>query len=103
MGVEKVWEELAGGDPAMLEPFENFLGEVVLQIKNNQQDKNKLQGHIKKWVLTDSLYLAICGHYHCFFNRIMEQHSREVTEMEQILQEQILQAQKDSKQKVCWL
>ena len=48
MGVEKVWEELAGGDPAMLEPFENFLGEVVLQIKNNQQDKNKLQGHIKK-------------------------------------------------------
>ena len=33
----------------------------------------------------------------------MEQHSREVTEMEQILQEQILQAQEDSKQKVCWL
>ena len=48
MGVEKVWEELAGGDPAMVEPFENFLSEVVLQMKNNQQDKNKLHGHIKK-------------------------------------------------------
>ena len=30
----------------------------------------------------------------------MEQHSREVTEMEQILQEQILRAQEDSMQKV---
>lgn len=32
--------------------------------------------------------------------RIMEQHSREVTEMEQILQEQILLAQEDTMQKV---
>lgn len=31
----------------------------------------------------------------------MEQHSREVTEMEQILQEQILLAQEDSMQRVC--
>ncbi len=34
-------------------------------------------------------------------NRVMEQHSREVTEMEQILQEQILLAQEDSMQRVC--
>lgn len=32
--------------------------------------------------------------------RIMEQHSREVTEMEQILQEQIQLAQEDTMQKV---
>ena len=36
-------------------------------------------------------------------DRIMEQHSREVTEMEQILQEQIMLAQEDSMQKVCWM
>ena len=46
--MKKVWQELAVGDTAMLEPFENFLSEVVLQIKHNQQDKCKLQSHIKK-------------------------------------------------------
>ena len=48
MGVERVWEELADKDPAMLEQFENFLSEVVLQMQHSQQDKHKLQDHIKR-------------------------------------------------------
>ena len=50
MGVEKVWGKLASQDPAMLEPFETFLGEVVLQMQHSQEDKHKLQNHIKRWV-----------------------------------------------------
>lgn len=34
----------------MLEPFETFLGEVVLQMQHSQEDKHKLQNHIKRWV-----------------------------------------------------
>ena len=48
MGVEQVWEELASKDPAMLEQFENFLSEVVLQMQHSQEDKHQLQDHIKR-------------------------------------------------------
>lgn len=50
MGVENVWSELASQEPNMLEPFENFLSEVVLQMQHNKQDKHELQNHIKKLV-----------------------------------------------------
>ena len=46
--MEKVWLELASQDPTMIEPFENFLSEVVLQMQHSNQDKHKLQHHIKK-------------------------------------------------------
>lgn len=45
-----MWGKLASQDPAMLEPFETFLGEVVLQMQHSQEDKHKLQNHIKRWV-----------------------------------------------------
>lgn len=48
MGVEKVWRDLASRDVGMLEAFESFLSEVVVQIQHNQDDKQKLQNHIKK-------------------------------------------------------
>ena len=48
MGVERVWGDLASREPAVLEEFESFLSEVVVQMQHNQQDKHKLQKHIKK-------------------------------------------------------
>ena len=43
-----MWGDLASREPAVLEEFESFLSEVVVQMQHNQQDKHKLQKHIKK-------------------------------------------------------
>ena len=43
-----MWGDLASRDPAVLDQFESFLSEVVIHIQHNQQDKHKLQNHIKK-------------------------------------------------------
>ena len=45
----------------MLEPFESFLSEVVLQMQHNKQDKHKLQNHIKKLATLTGVLRYMCS------------------------------------------
>ena len=49
--VGKVWGELASRDPSLLEPFERFLSGVMAELKQSQHDKEKLETHMKRYII----------------------------------------------------